>query len=46
MHLKLKVEIIMAKYFNTSVTCDPKKNYMVDTTAKMKVFERLIDKKK
>lgn len=35
----------MAKYFNTSVTCDPKRHYMVDTTAKMKVFERLIDQK-
>ena len=33
----------MAKRFNTAVTCDPKKHYMVDTTAKMKVFERLID---
>ena len=33
----------MAKAFNTSVTCDPKKHYMVDTTAKMKVFERLIN---
>ena len=33
----------MAKKFNTSVTCDPKKHYMVDTTAKMKVFEKLID---
>ncbi len=33
----------MAKEFNTSVTCNPKKHYMVDTTAKMKVFERLID---
>jgi len=33
----------MAKKFNTSVTCDPKKHYMVDTTAKMKVFESLID---
>ncbi|MBP5367913.1 MAG: AAA-like domain-containing protein [Bacteroidales bacterium] len=33
----------MAKRFNTSVTCDPKKHYMVDTTAKMKVFEHLID---
>ena len=33
----------MAKKFNTSVTCDPKKHYMVDTTAKMKVFERLIN---
>ena len=35
----------MAKYFNTSVTCDPKRHYMVDVTAKMKVFEGLIDKK-
>ncbi len=33
----------MAKYFNTSVTCDPARHYMVDTTKKMKVFERLID---
>ena len=33
----------MAKYFNTAVTCDPKKHYMVDVTEKMKVFERLID---
>ena len=36
----------MAKEFNTSVTCNPKKHYMVDTTNKMKVFERLIDRKK
>ncbi len=36
----------MAKEFNTSVTCDPELHYMVDTTKKMKVFERLIDKKK
>ncbi len=36
----------MAKEFNTSGTCDPETHYMVDTTAKMKVFERLIDKKK
>ena len=36
----------MAKEFNTSVICDPKRHYMVDVTAKMKVFERLIDKKK
>ncbi|MBO7438649.1 MAG: hypothetical protein J6U21_03115 [Bacteroidales bacterium] len=36
----------MAKEFNTSVTCDPKRHYMVDTTAKMKVFEGLIDKRK
>jgi len=35
----------MAKVFNTSVTCNPKIHYMVDTTAKMKVFERLIDNK-
>ncbi|MCR5455861.1 MAG: hypothetical protein K6F33_12810 [Bacteroidales bacterium] len=35
----------MAKYFNTSVTCDPQRHYMVDITAKMKVFERLIDQK-
>jgi len=33
----------MAKEFNTSVTCDPKRHYMVDVTQKMKVFERLID---
>ncbi len=32
----------MAKVFNTSVTCDPDRHYMVDTTKKMKVFERLI----
>ena len=38
-----KREIIMAKEFNTSVTCDPKKHYMVDVTNKMKVFERLIN---
>ncbi len=36
----------MAKYFNTEVTCDPERHYMVDTTNKMKVFERLIDKQK
>ena len=36
----------MAKEFNTSVTCDPERHYMVDTTAKMKVFERMIDDKK
>ena len=36
----------MAKEFNTSVTCDPQRHYMVDTTEKMKVFEGLIDKKK
>ncbi|MBQ5403264.1 MAG: AAA-like domain-containing protein, partial [Bacteroidales bacterium] len=36
----------MAKEFNTSVTCDPKRHYMVDVTAKMKVFEGLIDKRK
>lgn len=35
----------MAKKFNTSVTCDPKRHYMVDVTAKMKVFESLIDDK-
>ena len=35
----------MAKEFNTSVTCDPELHYMVDTTKKMKVFERLIEKK-
>ena len=33
----------MAKEFNTSVTCNPKKHYMVDVTNKMKVFERLIN---
>ncbi|MCR5453666.1 MAG: AAA-like domain-containing protein [Bacteroidales bacterium] len=32
----------MAKEFNTAVTCNPKRHYMVDVTAKMKVFERLI----
>ena len=36
----------MAKEFNTSVTCDPKRHYMVDVTSKMKVFERLIDEQK
>lgn len=36
----------MAKEFNTEVTCDPKLHYMVDTANKMKVFERLIDRKK
>lgn len=36
----------MAKEFNTSVTCDPARHYMVDTTKKMKVFETLIDKQK
>ena len=36
----------MAKEFNTSVTCDPKRHYMVDVTAKMKVFERLINDQK
>ena len=36
----------MAKEFNTEVTCDPERHYMVDTTKKMKVFERLIDRKK
>ena len=35
----------MAKKFNTSVTCDPEKHYMVDTTAKMKVFESMINDK-
>ena len=35
----------MAKKFNTSVICDPKRHYMVDVTAKMKVFEGLIDDK-
>ena len=33
----------MAKAFHTAVTCDPKRHYMVDTTNKMKVFERLIN---
>lgn len=33
----------MAKIFNTSVTCNPTEHYMVDTTQKMKVFERLIN---
>ena len=33
----------MARQFNTAVTCDPRRHYMVDTTNKMKVFERLID---
>ena len=33
----------MTKEFNTSVTCNPKRHYMVDVTAKMKVFEGLID---
>ena len=33
----------MAKEFNTAVTCDPRRHYMVDTTEKMKVFERLIN---
>ena len=36
----------MAKEFNTEVTCDPRLHYMVDTTNKMKVFERLIERKK
>ncbi|MBO4372169.1 MAG: AAA family ATPase [Bacteroidales bacterium] len=36
-------QIVMAKEFNTSVTCNPKRHYMVDTTAKMKVFEGLIN---
>ena len=35
----------MAKEFNTAVTCNPKRHYMVNTTAKMKVFEGLIDQK-
>ena len=35
----------MAKKFNTSVTCDPSRHYMVDVTAKMKVFEGLINDK-
>ena len=33
----------MARQFNTEVTCDPKRHYMVATTNKMKVFERLIN---
>ena len=33
----------MSRQFNTEVTCDPKRHYMVDTTNKMKVFERLIN---
>ena len=33
----------MAKAFNTAVTCDSKRHYMVDTANKMKVFERLIN---
>ena len=40
-----KTRIKMAKKFNTSVICDPKRHYMVDVTAKMKVFEGLIDDK-
>lgn len=36
----------MAKEFNTAVTCNPKRHYMVDTTNKMKVFESLIDNQK
>ncbi|MBQ3619405.1 MAG: hypothetical protein II939_14760 [Bacteroidales bacterium] len=36
----------MTRQFNTEVTCDPKRHYMVDTTNKMKVFERLIDNQK
>ena len=36
----------MSKEFNTEVTCDPELHYMVDTTKKMQVFERLIDKRK
>ena len=36
----------MTKEFNTAVTCDPKKHYMVDITNKMKVFESLIEKQK
>ena len=35
----------MAKRFNTAVTCNPDLHYMVDTTNKMNVFERLIDDK-
>ncbi|MCR5454469.1 MAG: hypothetical protein K6F33_05730 [Bacteroidales bacterium] len=35
----------MAKKFNTSVTCNPERHYMVNTTAKMKVFESLINEK-
>ncbi len=37
--------VFMAKKFNTSVTCDPSRHYMVDVTAKMKVFEGLINDK-
>ena len=33
----------MAKEFNTAVTCNPQRHYMVDVTSKMKVFERLIN---
>ena len=33
----------MSRLFNTEVTCDQKRHYMVDTTNKMKVFERLIN---
>ena len=36
----------MAKEFNTAVTCNPSEHYMVDVTNKMKVFERLIDRRK
>ena len=36
----------MAKEFNTAVMCDPKRHYMVDITAKMKVFVDLIDRAK
>ena len=41
-----KLYIIMAKEFNTSVTCNPQRHYMVDVTANMKVFEVLITKVK
>lgn len=37
--------VFMAKKFNTSVTCDPSRHYMVDVMAKMKVFEGLINDK-
>ncbi|MBR4267836.1 MAG: AAA-like domain-containing protein [Bacteroidales bacterium] len=33
----------MARQFNTAVTCDPKRHYMVDISNKMKVLERLIN---
>ena len=36
----------MTREFNTEVTCDSARHYMVDTTEKMKVFVRLIDRKK